>query len=515
MLSPNLIWLSIYFPYLSIEAINRTNARFSWAINNIADDSQSTNAVLIETPPLAVVDGPDSRPFVYAINKKARSNGINIGMTLASAKVLQHDLVALPRDTKKETQSLKRIANALLQFTPSVSIVEDIDRASIVADISASLTLFGGIDAILQRIQAGVRRMNYVARFGIAPNPLAASLFARAARNAEVALRCDSNDQLATQLSAISVQHFAWPEKTQTALHTLGLATVGDVLRQPRAGLQKRFGNAFILDLDRALGQASDAREYFRPPDTFASTIDFLFEIKDSDQLLIPIHELLIELEGFLCARGAGVTDIHLELKQGRHRSQRFDFHTRAPVRNADHWLRLVSDRIETHELDDPVVEVSLFADRISTLIEENKSLLPQEKGTSSDWHTLLDRIASKLGEKSVYRIAVHDEHRPELAWRCDASDVAPQKNISPHSTKTRPIWLLREPRSLVEMEGRPQYNGALTLLAGPERIDTGWWDNKAVARDYFVATNPHREICWVFRDYRQGKRWYLHGFFS
>jgi protein ImuB len=510
-----MIWISIYFPYLSIEAINRSNAQLRWAISNLVDKNLDSNAALIESPPLVVVDGPDSRPLVYGINKTARNGGIKIGMTLASAKVLQHDLIALPRDTKKELQSMKRIANALLQFTPSVSIVEDIDRASIVADISASLTLFGGIDPILQRIRAGIRRMNYVARFGIAPNPLAASLFARATNNAETVMRCLSSNQLAAQLSPIAVRHFAWPEKTQIALHTLGLSTISDVLRQPRSGLQKRFGDAFILDLDRALGHANDVREYYRPPDTFASNIDFLFEIKDCDQLLIPIHEMLIELEGFLCARGAGVTDIQLELKQGRHRSQRFDFHTRAPARNADHWLRLVSDRIETYELDEPVVEVSLFAHRIFTLIEENKSLLPQEKGTSSDWHTLLDRIASKLGEKSVYRIAVHDEHRPELAWRSHASDVAAQKSVTPLLMKTRPTWLLREPKSLVEMEGRPQYNGALTLLAGPERIDTGWWDNKAVARDYFVATNPRREICWVFRDYRQGKRWYLHGFFS
>jgi protein ImuB len=515
MLSPNLIWLSIYFPYLSIEAINRYIAQFDGAISGLAGEKQSTNATLIETPPLLVVDGPESRPFVYAINKTARGEGIKIGMSLASAKVLQHDLIALPRDTKKEMQSLKRIANALLQFTPSVAIVEGIDRASIVADLSASLKLFGGINAMLNRIQTGVRRMNYVARYGIAPNPLAASLFARAARNADTAVRCDSSDQLTALLSTISVEHFAWPEKTQIALHTLGLATLGDVLRQPRAGLQKRFGDAFVLDLDRVLGLAGDVREYYRPPDTFASAIDFLFEIRDSGQLLIPIHELLIELEGFLCARGAGVTDIHLELKQGRQRSQRFDFHTRAPVRHADHWLRLVTDRIETHELDDPVIEVSLHANRIVALVEENQSLLPQEKGTGSDWHTLLDRIASRLGEKSVYRIAVHDEHRPELAWRSDGSDVASQKTAAPRLMKTRPTWLLRVPKSLIEMEGQPQYNGALTLLAGPERIDTGWWDNKAVARDYYVASNPNREICWVFRDYRQGKRWYLHGFFS
>jgi protein ImuB len=460
-----------------------------------------------------VSDGPEQRPIVCAINRAAFECGIRIGMTLASAKVLHHDLVVLPRDTVRELRALKRIANFMLQFTPSVAIETDIDRAEIALEISASLTLFGGFDALLARVREGVRTMRYVARYGAAPNPLAASLLARAAKRGGDVRACTSVEDLHDALAPISAKHFAWPTETFRTLDTLGLATVGDVLRQPYAGLQKRFGDSFVLDLDRALGRVSDVRSFYEPPDAFASQIDFCFEIKESDRLLAPIGELLVELEGFLRARGAGVNHIALELKQGRSRSQHFEFRSRAPVREATHWLRLVRDRIETYELEDPVIEIVLRADRIVQLIEENTSLLPQEKGTRSDWFTLLDRLASRLGEKQVYRIEAIDDHRPELAWRSDRDEAS--KVHAFHLSKTRPTWLLREPKSLVEMEGRPQYNGALTLLAGPERIDTGWWDNKPVARDYFVASNSQHEICWVFRDYRQGKRWYLHGFFS
>jgi protein ImuB len=488
--------------------------RNNWANNGIVRKFPENDAFkLIDAVPLVVSDGPEQRPIVYAINRAAHEGGIRIGMTLASAKVLHHDLIALPRDRTRELRTLKRIANFLLQFTPAVAIEENIDRAGIALEVSGSLALFGGFDALLARAREGMRAMRFVTRYGAAPNPMAASLLARAAKRGDDIRVCDSEETLQEKLTPISVKHFAWPNETFRALDTLGLTTIGDVLRQPYAGLQKRFGDTFVLDLDRALGRARDVRRFYEPPETFASSIDFCFEIKESDRLLMPIGELLIELEGFLRARGAGVNRIALELKQGRSRSQHFEFHSRAPVREAMHWQRLVRDRIETYELEDPVIEIVLRADRIVPLIEENASLLPQEKGTRSDWFTLLDRLASRLGEQNVYRIESIDDHRPELAWRSerDEANRAQAFRIS----KARPTWLLREPKSLIEAEGRPQYNGTLTLLAGPERIDTGWWDNKPVARDYFVAANPQHEICWVFRDYRQGKRWYLHGFFS
>jgi len=52
-------------------------------------------------------------------------------------------------------------------------------------------------------------------------------------------------------------------------------------------------------------------------------------------------------------------------------------------------------------------------------------------------------------------------------------------------------------------------------LLQGPERIESGWWDGKGVARDYYVARPPSQGIrLWVFQE-RQSKRWYVHGVFA
>ena len=67
-------------------------------------------------------------------------------------------------------------------------------------------------------------------------------------------------------------------------------------------------------------------------------------------------------------------------------------------------------------------------------------------------------------------------------------------------------LWPLR-----FEWRGRPQL---VREASGPERIETGWWRARAVARDYYrIETTAGRRF-WVFRRLRDG-RWFLHGIFD
>ena len=73
-----------------------------------------------------------------------------------------------------------------------------------------------------------------------------------------------------------------------------------------------------------------------------------------------------------------------------------------------------------------------------------------------------------------------------------------------------RPVWLMDAPLPLAD---------ELILEQGPERIESGWWDGRGVARDYYIArrtprSRSHGAQLWVFQE-RQSKRWYLHGVFA
>jgi protein ImuB len=78
-----------------------------------------------------------------------------------------------------------------------------------------------------------------------------------------------------------------------------------------------------------------------------------------------------------------------------------------------------------------------------------------------------------------------------------------------------RPLWLMPEPQVLTELDGLPRRDGPLRLMSEPERVETGWWDGRGVARDYYVAVDPWGVRLWVFRERDSEHRWFLHGVFG
>ena len=82
-----------------------------------------------------------------------------------------------------------------------------------------------------------------------------------------------------------------------------------------------------------------------------------------------------------------------------------------------------------------------------------------------------------------------------------------------------RPLWLLERPQPLGERQQRPWLQGPLTLLAGPERIETGWWDGELMQRDYFIAGDTEGVLLWIYRERLPGDGqvagWFLQGRFG
>jgi protein ImuB len=70
-----------------------------------------------------------------------------------------------------------------------------------------------------------------------------------------------------------------------------------------------------------------------------------------------------------------------------------------------------------------------------------------------------------------------------------------------------RPAWLLQRPIPL-----RPAVR---QILAGPERIESGWWDGQDVRRDYYVVETGAGQRAWVFRPAGEKGAFMLHGWFA
>jgi protein ImuB len=125
-----------------------------------------------------------------------------------------------------------------------------------------------------------------------------------------------------------------------------------------------------------------------------------------------------------------------------------------------------------------------------------------QSAEQAAQFHGVLDRLAARLGETAVQSVQLHADHRPERAWQSlpGASGSTSSPNLA-----LRPCWLLPNPRSIA---------APTELLAGPERIESGWWDGADVARDYYLASDASGARLWVFRDLRSGA-WFMQGLWA
>ena len=85
---------------------------------------------------------------------------------------------------------------------------------------------------------------------------------------------------------------------------------------------------------------------------------------------------------------------------------------------------------------------------------------------------------------------------------------------------RLRPLGLMPVPQALDTIQddaGRVKqlrHEGReLHLLSGPERIESGWWDGRDIARDYYIDRTTDGAHWWVFRE-GVSRRWFLHGCF-
>src|SRR4029077_7778756 len=109
----------------------------------------------------------------------------------------------------------------------------------------------------------------------------------------------------------------------------------------------------------------------------------------------------------------------------------------------------------------------------------------------AGDWAQLLERLELRLGRAAVHGLAVYPDHRPEFAWRSvEPGEWEPREFRQPGP---RPLWLLEPPRR--------RGGEAPPLLAGPERIEAGWWDGDEARRDYFIAQWEGAAVAWVYRE--------------
>ena len=300
------------------------------------------------------------------------------------------------------------------------------------------------------------------------------------------------------------------------SLERMGCRTWGALRALPRAGVARRLGAGVLQVLDQALGDAPEAHAWLQLPEQFVLTTELPAQAT---------HDLA-------------------------------------------HLRRLLAENLAHTKLAAPVHQITLRLLESAPLPHRSASLLPPGEVGGRDpashgspesagapgeaLHQLLERLSARLGADHVVAPVLLADHRPERMqqWRPAAEWLGtPARSAGPHAggrvpqfiasdAPLLPTWLLNPPRQLAVQGNRPCHHGLLRLLAGPHRLEAGWWSAMDDAvdparpcadlalRDYFVAHNGVAGLVWVFRErlapaldgspaMARPHRWFLHGIFG
>lgn len=453
-----------------------------------------------DTPLAVCSDGRYSR--ILFCNALAQQQGICPGLSVAAARALSQSLRVLPRNSVAEQAALDSLAAWACQFT---SLICPSPPSALLLEVQGSLRLFGGLQALLMLLYDGLQALGYVTRVASAPTPLAALSLARCSSEQHI----DTIQQLPVALAALPLSVLDWEQELVDRLHGMGVRRLGELLHLPRDGLTCRLGPACVDNLDQLLGYQADLRLPWQPPERFKRRLPLPAEVGSGEALLFALQRLILELCGWLRGRDAGIQQMDVLFHHRIPPVTRMRVSLYRKSRDAGMMTGLVRERLDRLMLEQPVIEIELSADHPRPL-EVCPDDLFSRPGKSAQTD-LLDRLRARLGDDAVRGLSSVREHRPEYAWSYTDPGCSEQHDVLPH----RPLWLLPVPRQLKMQDGWPCLQGKLELVPGRERIESGWWDDDDVRRDYFVARSPSGARYWIYHELGGERQWYLQGMFE
>ncbi len=410
-----------------------------------------------------------------------------------------------------------------LQFTPRVARVED----ALVLEVSASERLWGGRQQLMRHIFELSKPVTPVKQAQGATSLIAI------ARLQDSSSRCTAADHLPLAALAAARPHLA-------TLELIGCCDWGQLRALPRAGVARRFGAPLLDALDRAYGLKPELYPWLLLPEVFEATLELPTQVETAPALLFGAHRLFGLLQVWLKMRHSGVLAIELMWTMDARRDTatrgELVLRTAEPALEMTHLLRLLGEQLARITLPAPVLYLRLRTLETQKLGGQSASLLPDEQPTGDSLQQLLERLGARLGGTRVLQLQDRFDHRPEQmqVWQpvsnatkliaACAYQTEPEDLKHIEKEVIYPNWLLAMPQKLVLRGGRPQYPGALTLLAGPQRIEAGWWGQGETAlRDYFLARSEQMGLLWIYRERLSGPGgtpganpdWYLHGLFA
>lgn len=500
-----MLWIALHCPTLSLDWIER---RFPAAL----------------IPAMAVTVRKGNQAYIQQANEPAQQWGVTAHQPLASALSLFPDLVVLEHDPNEEMKALQEAAYAALRFTPNIVL----QCSGLIAEISGSLKLFGGLRKLCRLLNRAVTAQGLQLCVGVAPTAKGAWLLAQSTPPHTVINGAGAKFHLLLDFLPVSLLESA--QAHLEVIRGIGCKTLADLRRLPRGGMTRRFGTGLLMELDQAYGDSPDPQKWFEAPEYFQRKMELMAQVENAGMLLLPVQRMIEQMCGWLASRYTAVSAFSLILHheyslRQPHRSTPINIRLSEKSNDPGHLMILLRERLERTKLMVPVCGLELIADEITTGMKANLELFPTAQSEATSLSRFIEKLSSRLGPQAITSLQAVSDYRPEYSQRFDASGIGGFSCRGTHrdripSELIRPAWLMETPLELKLQRQQPVYGSPLKLISGPERIETGWWDDGAITRDYFIAENNLGQLLWIYCEHdpageNKKKDWYLQGLFG
>ncbi|MGB6104428.1 MAG: DNA polymerase Y family protein, partial [Pusillimonas sp.] len=367
------LWISLYLPTLSLDVCFP-----QWQAN----------------APLAAVLRQDR---VCACTPQAYTLGIRPGMKSGSVLGLTPRIRLAADLPDAGRQYMHDLALCLLQYTPNVALYQE---HSILLDVGASLSLFNGPRALLERLRRTLEHMQVNARTGMAPTALGAWILASQADSP--LRRCLSLETLRRRLQPLPIQALPAARTHAQWLDSVGCHTLAQLRSLPRAGLQQRSSPLLLQELDAAYGNTAHYFTWFQAPDAFSRRLDLIERLEYSHAIMAVAGRLIEQLCGWLQARqkAAHCLQFRLHHEKGRHARPPTPLALRL---SSGAWLPgdfypVLKEQLQALVLCAPVIALELRVTDAMARPAASAGLFPEPTQWLRQEHRLLDLLRARLG---------------------------------------------------------------------------------------------------------------------
>jgi protein ImuB len=256
--------------------------------------------------PVAVFDGPDSLPRIFACNERAQIGGVETGITKVQAAQCP-GIILRKRDPKQEQAAQAALLDCASAFSPRV---ESTAQGIVTLDITGTERIFGPPQKLLRLLAENASRIGLEVNAAAAANPDTSLIGAKGCTG--ITVIAAGND--ANAMAHLPVDVLPLSQAQAEVLDSWGIRKCRELALLPPVPLTERLGQAGLHLQRLARGEVTRTLVPIDPPLKFQESLELEDSVEDMESLVFVLDRLLEQISARLVSRSLATDELRLTL---------------------------------------------------------------------------------------------------------------------------------------------------------------------------------------------------------